>query len=305
MSRYNFVKEHKAIGRAPTRDIDDLLATWPKIVDYTGLSEYESKVYLSLLVLGSSGARKLSLHCRVPRTKVYGTLRKLKDNGLVVEIPGSPRVFTPSNPAEAFEALLDDSRRRAMDFDAVLQALTRTHEKKRDEAHPRKKIVWYIEEEGETKRKCLEMIGRSQRSLTILTNEDGLGLLFNSAHRLLDNNNDRGLRVTLYSPLDPKTSSLARELSYVVQINKVDFTAPVVFINSDDEQFLLARIASKEGTCFFEDSIFSGEEELLALLSMTLLKPMRRTTPRKNDEGRGFEGLGASKKSHGSVHKRF
>jgi len=283
MSRYAFVKEHKPSRRTRTRDIDDLLATWPKIVDYTGLSEYESKVYLSLLILGSSGARRLSLHCRVPRTKVYGTLRKLIDNGLVVEIPGSPKIFTPSNPDEAFEALLDNFRRRALDFDAVLQALTRTHEKKREEARPRKKIVWYIEEKGETKRKFFEMIGRSQRSLTILTNEDGLGLLFNSAHRLLDENNNRGIQVILHSPLDPRTSSLARELSYVVQISKVDFTAPVIFINSDDEQFLLARIASREGTCFFEDSIFSGEEELLALLSMTLLKPEKRTRPRKND----------------------
>jgi sugar-specific transcriptional regulator TrmB len=283
MSRYAFVKGQKPTRRARTRDIDDLLATWPKIVDYTGLSEYESKVYLSLLSLGSSGARRLSLHCRVPRTKVYGTLRKLIDNGPVVEIPGSPKVFTPSNPAEAFEALLDDFRRKALDFDEVLQALTRTHENKREEARPRKKIVWYIEEEGETKRKCLEMIGRSQRSLTILTNEDGLGLLFNSAHRLLDENNDRGIRVTLHSPLDPRTSALARELSYVVQVNKVDFKAPVIFINSDDEQFLLARIASKEEAHFFEDSIFSGEEELLALFSITLLEPDRRTRPGEND----------------------
>ena len=203
-----------------------------------------------------------------------------------MEIPGSPKAFTPSNPAEAFETLLDDFRRRALDFDAVLQALTKTHEKKRDEARPRKKIVRYIEEKGETKRKCLEMIGRSQRNLSILTNEDGLGLLFNSAHRLLDEINDRGIRVTLYSPLDPKTSSLARELSYVVQINKVDFTAPVLFINSDDEQFLLARITSRGGADLFEDSIFSGEEELLALLSMTLLDPDGRAMPRKNDSGR-------------------
>jgi len=279
MSRYASVKEHRPLKRGRTLDIEDLLAIWPKIVNYTGLSEYESKVYLSLLVLGSSGARKLSLHCRVPRTKVYGTLRKLIDNGLVVEIPGSPKIFTPSNPGDSFEALLDEYWIKAQDFDAVLQALTKTHEMKRDDARPRKKIVWYIEEEGETKRKCLEMIGRSQRSLSILTNEDGLGLLFNSAHRLLDEINDRGIRVTLHSPLDPRTSSLARELSYVVQINKVDFAAPVLFINSDDEQFLLARIASQEGTDLFEDSIFSGEEEILSLLTMTLLNSEDKARP--------------------------
>lgn len=67
--------------------LGDIRSIWPKIVEYTGLSEYESKVYLSLLSLGNAGARKLSLHCDVPRTKVYGTLKKLIDYGLVVEIP--------------------------------------------------------------------------------------------------------------------------------------------------------------------------------------------------------------------------
>ena len=73
----------------------DILAIWPKMVEYAGLSEYEAKVYLSLLGFGSSGARKLSLHCHVPRTKVYGTLKKLIDYGLVVEIPGVPKAFAP------------------------------------------------------------------------------------------------------------------------------------------------------------------------------------------------------------------
>lgn len=31
--------------------LGDIRSIWPKIVEYTGLSEYESKVYLSLLVL--------------------------------------------------------------------------------------------------------------------------------------------------------------------------------------------------------------------------------------------------------------
>jgi len=51
--------------------LGDIRSIWPKIVEYTGFSEYESKVYLSLLSLGNAGARKLSLHCDVPRTKVY------------------------------------------------------------------------------------------------------------------------------------------------------------------------------------------------------------------------------------------
>jgi hypothetical protein len=79
----------------PLHKKPDILSLWPKIVEYIGLSEYESKVYLSLINLGTAGARKLSINCDVPRTKVYGTLKKLIDYGLVVEIPGTPKKIQP------------------------------------------------------------------------------------------------------------------------------------------------------------------------------------------------------------------
>lgn len=79
-------------------DMVDLLLIWPKMVEYAGLSEYEAKVYLSLIGLGCSGARKLSISCNVSRTKVYGTLKKLIDYGIVVEIPGVPKFFAPASP---------------------------------------------------------------------------------------------------------------------------------------------------------------------------------------------------------------
>jgi hypothetical protein len=53
----------------------DIISIWPKIVEYIGLSEYEPKVYLSLINLGTAGARKLSLNCDVPRTKTSTTKR--------------------------------------------------------------------------------------------------------------------------------------------------------------------------------------------------------------------------------------
>jgi hypothetical protein len=60
----------RTLSSRDKQEYSDILTIWPKIVEYAGLSEYEAKVYLSLLGLGSSGARRLSLHCHVPRTKV-------------------------------------------------------------------------------------------------------------------------------------------------------------------------------------------------------------------------------------------
>lgn len=265
-------RETKAIyRRQEVSAIGELLSTWPKIVEYTGLSEYESKVYLCLIGLGNSGARKLSLFCDVPRTKVYGTLKKLIDYGLVVEIPGAPKRFVPASPDDAFSAILNIVRRKASDFKSVVQNLVETYEEAIEKSGPREKVVWYLNEESDIMGKCKEIIGQSKHAVVILTNADGLSLLFNSAHRLLDELNERGIDVKLYSPLDPKTNPLARELSYIFEVERVDVATPVLFLDSDHRQFLLAKIAKPGDERRLKSAIFSDDPTILSMVSLLLM----------------------------------
>jgi hypothetical protein len=48
-----------------------------KTTEKNGVSSYEAKLYLSLVLHGSSEARKLSMASGVPRTKAYAALKKL------------------------------------------------------------------------------------------------------------------------------------------------------------------------------------------------------------------------------------
>ena len=48
-----------------------------------GFTEREVKVYISLLELGTSTAGPIAVKSRLPQTKVYETLGKLIDKGLV------------------------------------------------------------------------------------------------------------------------------------------------------------------------------------------------------------------------------
>jgi hypothetical protein len=54
-----------------------------------------------------------------------------------------------------------------------------------------------------------------------------LGTLFNAAHKLLDEVQEKGIAIKLYSPLDPKTNPLARELSYIFQVKKIEINTLV------------------------------------------------------------------------------
>jgi len=249
----------------------DLVSIWPKIVEYIGLSEYESKVYLSLINLGTAGARKLSLNCDVPRTKVYGTLKKLIDYGLVVEIPGTPKQFAPSNPGESFNTILNITKEKATDFDSIIKHLENIHEKHKEDAGPQKKLVWFLDQDHDIKGKCNEIIRQSEVSLTIVTTEDGLEILFNAAHRLLDEMLENGVEIKLYSPLDPRVNPLARELSYIYQVKKVAVNTPILFINSDNERFILAKLAPRGSEKPFESAMFTEDIELLDLICLLLV----------------------------------
>ena len=257
--------------RREVSTIGELLSVWPKIVEHTGLSEYESKVYLCLVALGNSGARKLSLFCDVPRTKVYGTLKKLIDYGLVVEIPGAPKRFVPASPEDAFSAILNIVKRRANDFHSVVQSLVEAYEAAIKESGPQEKIVWYLNDENDIMRKCREIISQSKNKVAILTNADGLSLLFHSTHRLLDDLKERGIDVKLYSPLNPKTNPLARELSYLFEVEKVGVATPVLFLDSDSQRFLLAKIVKYNDERHLKSAIFSDDSTLLQMLSLLLV----------------------------------
>ena len=251
-------------------DHKDLLQIWPRIVEYIGLSEYESKVHLSLINLGTAAARKLSLNCDVPRTKVYGTLKKLIDYDLVVEIPGHLKQFAPANPGESFNTILNITKEKATDFDNIIKKLNEVHEKRKEKLGPEKKLIWFLDNEHNIKGKCNEIIRQSEEELNILTTEDGIEILFNAAHRLLDEMLESGVEIKLYSPLDPKVNPLARELSYIYQVKQVEVETPILFINSDNKRFILAKLAPRGAEKPIKSAMFTEDKDLLDLVHLFL-----------------------------------
>jgi len=79
------------------------------------------------------------------------------------------------------------------------------------------------------------------------------------------------VEIKLHSPLDPKTNPLARELSYIFQVEKVNVKTPILFINSDNKRFLLAKIAERGSENPFLCAVFTEDRELLELIHLLLL----------------------------------
>jgi len=73
-----------------------------------GLTEYEAKVYLSLLKDHLNSATKLSEKSGVPRTKIYQVLESLEHKGWIRIYSGIPLLFKAVDPHEVFEKVKKD-----------------------------------------------------------------------------------------------------------------------------------------------------------------------------------------------------
>jgi len=213
------------------------------------LSEYETRVYVSLITEGTSEARKLSMRCGVPRTKVYATLKKLMERDLVFELPEEPRKFAAASPAEAFEPYLlhfkEETSERIISLtesDKVVSLLEEAYEKTQSTIEPRKEEVWLVQGQSKMLRKMKEILSQAKKSVTVVTTEDGFVWFYNTVDKLLDKLVENGVNVQIGTPINSHNGSLARELNYVCKVKHVDVGSPLLYLCVDEQAFFLAKL---------------------------------------------------------------
>jgi len=252
-----------------------------KVSNHLGLSEYEARVYVSLVTEGASEARKLSMRCGVPRTKVYATLKKLIERGLVFEIPGEPRRFAPMSPAEAYEPYLLRFKEKTSDrvislveSDKVVSLLEEAYEKTQSTIEPQKEEVWIVRGQSEILGKVRGMLSRAKKSVAVVTTENGFVWFYKTFSKLLDKVVENGVDVQIGAQINSHNGSLARELSYVFKVKHVDVGSPLLYLCVDDQAFFLVRLNLNSTSLESEGNwgVFCNSSTLCDLFSLLLPK---------------------------------
>lgn len=85
--------------------IDDSLLLRLKEI---GMSEYEAKIYVTLLALRVACVREIHEHTKIPRGRVYETITSLMQKGFIFSTGKSPVRYSPVDVNLAFERLKRD-----------------------------------------------------------------------------------------------------------------------------------------------------------------------------------------------------
>jgi len=83
---------------------------WLRLVEVLnkqlGLTPYESRAYVSLMIHGPMSPSQLARKSGIPRPRTYDVLRSLMAKGLLVEQSGKPSIYAAVEPAQGLTNLL-------------------------------------------------------------------------------------------------------------------------------------------------------------------------------------------------------
>jgi sugar-specific transcriptional regulator TrmB len=154
-------------GSDGTMNREDILRTLASC----GLSEYESKVYSSLVFIGPSKAGAISRESNVPQSKIYEILDQLMSKQLVEMFDGRPKEFKAVEPETALKNLLEERSRELEELKGKVGTIG-------DFLKPTKPPevvggVWTIKGEKfkEFFNKAAEMMARSERYVYAITRD--------------------------------------------------------------------------------------------------------------------------------------
>jgi len=140
-----------------------------------GFTEYEGKVYLSLLRCHPSSASNISDHSGVPHSRVYDITKRLIKKGYAVSQGTGPERYSPISPEELIDSLKRDNTRVTGELQTQLESINFE-----SDFDP----VWNISKKQEAIELSLELIDAAQKDIYIGLWDEELSLFENALFRV-------------------------------------------------------------------------------------------------------------------------
>jgi sugar-specific transcriptional regulator TrmB len=209
---------------------------------HLGLNEYESRIYLVLVRKGPIKAGEISFFGQVPRTKTYGAIRELERKGLLRVIPGKPELYAPLSPSEVLMPMVTKLNREIENTEELVHALSLTYESskyvKREQPKEASEF-WEIEGRQAVFNKLNQIMNDASRSVNYCTGAAGLIRAYKAHSEILENASKRGATVRFLAQISPENSGVARELSEVVDLKRLEQPFANSFVSVDSKELVV------------------------------------------------------------------
>lgn len=142
-----------------------------------GLTQYEAKVYNTLVTEGVSTAKDISNICGIPYGKIYEIINALTSKGYVITLPTKPMKYRALHPQKVIGLVKEHNERKIQTAEKVISAELNSVFEKNREFVESKGLFWVINGRSAIAKKTEELFDKAKKHIYIFTSELGLNRL--------------------------------------------------------------------------------------------------------------------------------
>ncbi|MBC8500438.1 MAG: TrmB family transcriptional regulator [DPANN group archaeon] len=217
-----------------------------KIKDF-GLNSYEAKIWTALLSRGVSTAGELSDIANVPRSRSYDVLESLEKKGFIIMKIGKPIKYITVPPKEVLERVKNKVNEDANDQIKSLEKLQKSkildelnvlHSEGISLVEPTDITASFKGRDNLYSHLDL-MIKEAEKSIILMTTEQGIIRKLNALSRNLEKAHKRGVEIKIAVPITEKTKSLLKEASKYAKVKDCKTKGRFCIVDEKEILFML------------------------------------------------------------------
>ena len=204
-----------------------------------GLSKYEAKAYITLLQKSNISAYEVSKNSTVPQSKIYETVKKLVDKGLIVAQGSDPVKYSPLPVDEFLERYKSNMEKSISYLKDNLKGLN---------TQPRIDYMWHFNDKAQIINKARKMLKNANKKVSLEIWDEQMKSLKPLLKEI--ENNGVKVKIVLYGDIHCEIGEV-----YYHQMEGMYQTAGEVgkwlTINQDGEESLFGIFKENESTAIW------------------------------------------------------
>ncbi|MFQ5909480.1 MAG: helix-turn-helix domain-containing protein [Thermoplasmata archaeon] len=206
-----------------------------------GLTEYQARIYLTLLDLGEAIASQLPSLSRVPRTRIYSTMNQLHEKGLVEIIPEKPTKYVPVPIDTYIKKAAERKRLEASELEmnadeysqefAIAPSVEAEKAGKFEAIYGRRNV----------RERLAKMYDEAEKDIILIGTWASPARLVRARLPWIEEKSKEGLVLKYAFPPDSTTMDDVKILEDLTDVRTIDMNLPIYFIVKDSEELLLCH----------------------------------------------------------------
>lgn len=225
-----------------------------KLMDF-GLTEYQCRVYLALLDLGTATASQIPSISRVPRTRIYATMGQLHEKGLVEIIPETPLRYAAVPFSRYLRKLGEEHKQKAAEIEADIEAISKEFAIRsgaEPEQHGRFEAIYGRRNARE---RLLKMYGSAKNEIVGIGTRQSPSRILKAFGSIIEEKAKMGVVIKYAFPFGDEDLPHVKQLMKYAQVHRITFAMPVYMHVVDQRESFISHPIPDDESFYIGDDI--------------------------------------------------